>query len=157
MLTYVHLISASAILNFAFIPASVARTIEFSRKDEIENTVTYHVNILAEDYKDYTWENSLKLICEPSGFISINWYKVGAYSSSSVYDGTEINFKFDDDEIHKFSLRELHKPEMAKEFVRALMANNTLIMKEDYSNSSSRFSLDGTAFAFQKFARQCLQ
>lgn len=144
---------ALALAFSALASAAWGRIIDFDLRDEISGRVDYVVQLQADDYSEYTYENYIQFQCSSNGSLFATWHTGGQFSGSSSGDDAVISFKIDNGKVMTATVDEL-----AEKYISSLRKGSRLVVKRgdpDAGGSSSSFPLNGAAKAFAPFKRQC--
>ena len=137
----------------------------YTSTDEINNVHEYRAIILSTNYKSYTHEEHIRVICRPNGGLSI------AFMSGRRYDAfsqgySDLHLKFDNEPLYTIvpikDFAETDNKTMMKQgyastargkankrsLVRKLIAHNLLLVKTAGITATTRYSLAGSAKAF---------
>lgn len=137
----------------AFATSAWGRIIDFDLRDEIAGKVDYFVQMRADDYSEYTYENYIQFQCSSNGSLFATWHTGGQFSGSSSGDDAVISFKIDNGKVITATVDDL-----AEKFIPALRKGSRLVVKRGVpaaGGSSSSFPLDGATKAFAPFKSQC--
>lgn len=132
--------------------STAAAVVPYAEKDEIEGTITFTVQVRADDYQAVVNENMWSFRCSPKGGIGFGWHYGGSLSGTYWVHG--ITYKIDDQSPQTFNVL---KKDDYRDLVKQLAAGARLVAKFEDDHRTTSFDLKGAREAFAPFFEQCIK